>query len=317
MDSFEARVGLGCGRLRDGVEESNSRRLLDAAVDCGIRYFDTAPSYGSERILGRGLRGLRNEVQLCTKVGLPGSARNSAVTFRALALTTLRAVLPDTALSKLKQARRTPVRTIVKERRYGNFDVTLMRSSVQQSLENLETERLDCLMLHEPSMSDPTPEVEQLLREWVRKGVALRLGVGTSYELEHLPDFGEVAQFALGPTFVSGGGSRILIGHGLLRGLDPAVFGRCILEAGNLDTIPALGRCASDPLGISALLLNAVLVGTDIGRVLVSTTSPTRLRKFIATAKTIFGEIQANYSEDIRIKFADAVHRYFSAIGKG
>jgi hypothetical protein len=49
---------------------------------------------------------------------------------------------------------------------------------------------------------------------------------------------------------------------------------------------------------------------------LVSTTSPTRLRKFMATAKIIFGEIQANYSEDIRIKFADAVRRYFLAKGK-
>jgi hypothetical protein len=318
MDSFVARIGLGCGRLRDGIEESNSRRLLDAALDCGIRYFDTAPSYGSERILGRGLRGLRNEVQLCTKVGLPGSTRKSAAaTLRALALTTIRTVLPDAALGRLKRARRAPMRPIVKERKYGNFDVTLMRSSVQQSLEQLETERLDCLMLHEPSMSDPTLEVEGLLRDWVRQGITLRLGVGTGYELEHLPDFGDVAQFAFGPAFVPGGGSRILIGHGLLRGLDPALFERAILEAGILDAMPALGRYVSDPLEISALLLNTVLAGTDIGRILVSTTSPVRLQKFIAAAKSIFGEIRARYDEDVRIKFADAARLYFSVKGVG
>src|SRR6266568_3856587 len=166
MDGFLARIGFGCGRLRGGVERSNSRRLVDTALDCGIRYFDTAPSYGggaSERILGQGLRGLRKQVQLCTKVGLPGSAPNAAATLRALVLTAMRTILPDSTLNRLKKARRVQTHTSLEERKYGNFDVNLTRSSVQQSLEALETEYLDCLMLHEPRMSDPTQELAQLL----------------------------------------------------------------------------------------------------------------------------------------------------------
>src|ERR1700728_3673033 len=133
MNTFLPRLGLGCGRLRAGAEESNSRRVLDAAVECGIRYFDTAPSYGSESVLGRGLRGIRQEVQVCTKVGLPGSEPNSAGRVRALAITAVRGVLPDGALSWLKRARRAPVRTMPPQRGYGNFDADSIRSSVQES----------------------------------------------------------------------------------------------------------------------------------------------------------------------------------------
>jgi hypothetical protein len=316
VNTFLARIGLGCGRLRAGAEESNSRRVLDAAVECGIRYFDTAPSYGSESVLGRGLRGIRREVQVCTKVGLPGSEPNSAARVRALVITAMRAVLPDGALSRLKRARGAPVRTTATQRGYGNFDATLIRTSVQESLAKLDTERLDCLMLHEPRMSDPTPEVERVLRELVHEGIAARLGVGTGYQLQDLPAFGDVAQCAVGPTLLASGDSRILIGHGLLRGFDSAVFGRCILDSGILSRIPALRRHVSDPPEMSAFLLSAVLIGTDIGRVLVSTSSAARLKTFISEARNIFEEIRSSGSADIRIEFSDALRRYFAVMSE-
>ena len=314
MNTFLPRLGLGCGRLRAGAEEWNSRRVLDAAVECGIRYFDTAPSYGSERVLGRGLRGIRQEVQVCTKVGMPGSKPNSAGQARALAITAMRGLLPDRALNWLKQVRRAPLRATAARRGYGNFDAALIRSSVQESLEKLDTDRLDCLMLHEPSMSDPTLEVESLLRELVREGIAARLGVGTGYQLQDLPAFGDVAQFAVGPALLGSGDSRILIGHGLLRGFDSALFERCILDAGIFSKTPALRRHVSDPFEMSAFLLSAVLVGTDIGRILVSTSSAARLRKFISEAKNIFEEIRSSGSADIRIELSNALRCYFSVM---
>jgi hypothetical protein len=166
-------------------------------------------------------------------------------------------------------------------------------------------------------MSDPTQEVEQVLRESVREGLVTRLGVGTGYQLDDLPGFGDVAQFAVGPAFFKTGDPRILIGHGLLRGFDSAVFERCILSAGIFDRIPALRRHVSEPLEMSALLLNATLIGTDIGRVLVSTSSPARLRKFISAAKSLFGEIQSSCNHDARIEFSNAVRYYFSVKGGG
>jgi hypothetical protein len=185
---------------------------------------------------------------------------------------------------------------------------------VQESLAKLDTDRLDCLMLHEPRMSDPTPEVERVLRELVREGVAARLGVGTGFQLQDLPAFGDVAQFTVGPTLLASGDSRILIGHGLLRGFDSAVFGRCILDSGILSRIPALRRHVSEPLEMSALLLSAVLIGTDIGRVLVSTSSAARLRKFISEARNIFEEIRSSGSADIRNEFSNALRCYFAVM---
>jgi hypothetical protein len=296
--------------LRAGAEESNSRRVLEAAVECGIRYFDTAPYYGSEGVLGRGLRGMRREIQLCTKVGLPGSTPDPAANLRGSVISALRAVLPDSALGWVKRRRRVPAGTPA-PRGYGNFDVGSIRSSVHQSLEKLDTDHVDCLMLHEPRMSDPTQETEQLLRDMVREGTAIRLGVGTGYRLQDLPSFGDVAQFAVGPQGLDSGDTRVLIGHGLLRGFDSAAFERCILDCGIFDRIPALRRCASQPLAMSALLLSAVLLGTDIGRILVSTSSATRLRKFILETKAIVGEVRTGGAGDIGIDFSKVLRCYF------
>jgi hypothetical protein len=292
--------------------------VLEAAMECGIRYFDTAPYYGSESVLGRGLRGMRAEIQLCTKVGMPGSTPNSAARLRASVIAALRGVLPDGALGWLKQMRRVPPRTAA-QRGYGNFDAASIRSSVRQSLDKLDTDRLDCLLLHEPRMSDPTEAAERELRELVREGIVIRLGVGTGYQLQDLPRFGDVAQFAVGPASLAGGDPRLLIGHGLLRGFDATLFERCLLDAGILNRIPALRRCLSEPLALSALLLSATLMGSGIGRVLVSTSSAARLRKFISEARALFEEIRSSCGADIGACGADIgadisslVNRYFS-----
>lgn len=69
-------VGLGCapiGNLFSPVADSDAVATVDAALEHGVRYFDTAPLYGSgesERRLGLALRGVpRDEVTIATKVG--------------------------------------------------------------------------------------------------------------------------------------------------------------------------------------------------------------------------------------------------------
>jgi D-threo-aldose 1-dehydrogenase len=67
-------LGLGAaplGNLYRPVSDAAARETLDAAIELGIRYFDTAPYYGfglSERRVGNALRG-RADVVLSTKVG--------------------------------------------------------------------------------------------------------------------------------------------------------------------------------------------------------------------------------------------------------
>src|SRR3984893_3448067 len=59
------------GNLYRIVSDSDAREAADAAIEAGIRYFDTAPYYGfglSERRVGDALRG-RDGVVLSSKVG--------------------------------------------------------------------------------------------------------------------------------------------------------------------------------------------------------------------------------------------------------
>ena len=77
MDSHAAliaqRLGFGCGRLKGGHEKANALRLVHAALDMGLRHFDTAPPYGlgmSEAVLGEALKGRQEDVTVVTKAGL-------------------------------------------------------------------------------------------------------------------------------------------------------------------------------------------------------------------------------------------------------
>jgi D-threo-aldose 1-dehydrogenase len=70
------RIGLGCaslGNLFQPMTDAVALATIDAALDIGLRYFDTAPFYGfglSERRLGDALRGLdRSTFTISTKVG--------------------------------------------------------------------------------------------------------------------------------------------------------------------------------------------------------------------------------------------------------
>ncbi len=65
-------AGLGCGghsRLGQtaGAPASQSEDVVRAALDLGITFIDTAPSYGTEEIVGNALFGRREDVLLSTK----------------------------------------------------------------------------------------------------------------------------------------------------------------------------------------------------------------------------------------------------------
>ncbi len=66
-------VGLGCNNFGGRSDEAATRAVVDAALETGVTFFDTADIYGnhggSETLLGRLLRGRRDEVVLATKFG--------------------------------------------------------------------------------------------------------------------------------------------------------------------------------------------------------------------------------------------------------
>ncbi|WP_417310768.1 aldo/keto reductase [Devosia sp.] len=126
------RIGFGgapIGFLDKAPSDADAQDLLQAAWDAGIRYFDTAPFYGSglsERRIGDFLRGkARDSYVLSSKVG--------------------RLLVPDRAwaVDRFGSARALPFRP--------EFDFTydgVMRS-FEHSLQRLGLERIDILFLHD------------------------------------------------------------------------------------------------------------------------------------------------------------------------
>jgi aryl-alcohol dehydrogenase-like predicted oxidoreductase len=72
-------IGLGCMGMSQSYgapDEAESIRTLQRALDLGVTFLDTADAYGkggNETLVGRAIRGRRDEVELATKFGLiPG-----------------------------------------------------------------------------------------------------------------------------------------------------------------------------------------------------------------------------------------------------
>jgi aryl-alcohol dehydrogenase-like predicted oxidoreductase len=71
-----SRVGLGCNNFGGRLDRAATRAVLDAALDVGINFLDTADVYGSgdsERFIGAALGGRRERVVLGTKFGSDAS----------------------------------------------------------------------------------------------------------------------------------------------------------------------------------------------------------------------------------------------------
>lgn len=69
-----SEVCLGTMTYGDQVEEAEAIKIMEAAYDAGVNFFDTADSYvsgKSEEIVGKALSGKRDSVVLATKVANP------------------------------------------------------------------------------------------------------------------------------------------------------------------------------------------------------------------------------------------------------
>ena len=131
-----SRVGLGCNNFggRIGLEET--RAVVDAALDVGVTFFDTAETYGSgggsERLLGEILEGRRDRVVLATKFGWG--------------------------------------------QEFGDGAAAYVRKAIDGSLERLRTDYVDLYYLHKPDPATPIAETLGALDELVREGKVRAIG---------------------------------------------------------------------------------------------------------------------------------------------
>jgi len=70
-------AGLGCNNFGMTIDESQTQKVVDTALEAGINFFDTADIYGSgnsEVFLGRALGARRHDAIISTKFGVPTGA---------------------------------------------------------------------------------------------------------------------------------------------------------------------------------------------------------------------------------------------------
>lgn len=159
-------------------ELSDRQRLLDLAVDLGIRHFDTARLYGLGQVeaeLGALFRRRPGQLTVATKCGLGEAQPPSAAVQRQGGLRRMLQMAPG--LRPL--ARRVYGSRMVRR----DFSAAHCRRSLETSLGQLGLDAVDLLLLHEPGPADPMDAaMEACLQDWQRQGL-----IG-GYGISGLPD---------------------------------------------------------------------------------------------------------------------------------
>jgi aryl-alcohol dehydrogenase-like predicted oxidoreductase len=150
-----SRIGLGTMNFGYTVDEATSFAVMNAAIDVGINFFDTADVYGgpqspdmkqgygiAEETVGRWLRrnGRRDDIVLATKVYQPmGLGPN--------------------------------------DRRLSAYHI---RRACVASLRRLQTDHIDLYQMHHVDRATPWEEIWQAMEQLVREGKITYVGSSTS-----------------------------------------------------------------------------------------------------------------------------------------
>jgi aryl-alcohol dehydrogenase-like predicted oxidoreductase len=143
-----SEIGFGGSRIgglfaRDGGRVT-SLRLLDAACDAGINFYDTADMYSqgeSEILVGKAFRKKRDKVFIATKGGylLPGRKRFIRL-IKPLAKPIVRAI----------GLRRSPIPAALSGTISQDFSPDYLRRAVEASLRRLQSDYIDLYQIHSP-----------------------------------------------------------------------------------------------------------------------------------------------------------------------
>jgi aryl-alcohol dehydrogenase-like predicted oxidoreductase len=129
-----------------GNAPEDSARIIGRALDAGINLVDTADAYGdSEEIVGKALKGRRDEVVLATKFGRP---------------------VPGDPAGQDPNRRGASRRWIV--------------TAVENSLRRLQTDHIDLYQLHRPDPGTDIEETLSALTDLIRSGKVRAVGASQS-----------------------------------------------------------------------------------------------------------------------------------------
>jgi aryl-alcohol dehydrogenase-like predicted oxidoreductase len=135
-------VGIGCNAFGTRIDADQVQAVVDAALEHGATFFDTADVYGlgaSEELLGRALGSRRDDVVIATKFGMDMQGRSGDDDGR----------------------RGSPA---------------YIRRSVEGSLRRLGTDHVDLYQLHVPDPRTPIEETLEALDDLVTAGTVRAIG---------------------------------------------------------------------------------------------------------------------------------------------
>jgi len=130
-------VGLGCNNFGWRIDKKATQSVVDAALDAGINFLDTADMYGtgqSEEYLADAVGSRRNNVVLATKFGFGmGEGKSGA-------------------------------------------SPAYVKEALEASLQRLRTDRIDLYQLHTPDPKTPIADTLGALRDLVKAGKVVEIG---------------------------------------------------------------------------------------------------------------------------------------------
>lgn len=157
-----SELGLGCASYwgKAIFSEADAIRLVYAAVDRGVTFFDTGASYSrgnAEPRLGRALAGLsnRHDLVVSTKAGSYADSRN---------------------------------------RRREDYSAQGVRRTVEASLKRLGLDAIPLLHLHGPKIGQLTPDLLETLQRLMDEGKVRHLSVN-SHDMSVIEHVATVPQF--------------------------------------------------------------------------------------------------------------------------
>jgi len=262
-----SRVGLGCNQFGRKLDREATRAVVEAALEVGVTFFDTADVYGSgesERFIGAALGRRRADVVLGTKFGQDASVPG-----------------PGGSREHLRRA-------------------------LVASLERLGTDVIDLYTYHRPDGITPLEETLTAMQELVDEGRVRWLGlsnvdaaqvaaaassgvtvvaVQNEYSLLHRDDDAEVLPLCLrhGIGYVP----YFPLASGLLTGKyrrgEPAPAGSRLagrqIDERDLETVEALERVGAERgRGILELAVGGLASIPGVASVIAGATSPEQVR---------------------------------------
>ena len=139
-----SEICIGTMAFGNGADQAEASRMVGAALDAGVTFFDTANSYVggvSEAMLGNALKGRRDDAVIASKFFNPMGGRPN-----------------DSGMSRLH-----------------------IKQQVEASLKRLQTDYIDVYYIHHVDHQTPLEEMLRALDDLVRQGKVLYTGC-SNYE---------------------------------------------------------------------------------------------------------------------------------------